>query len=165
MNNNRPKTETTDSTVEMKILISDIWRGIVKFGWIAVALAVILGGLQFYRSYVRFSPVYTVSATFTVQTENKVLKGDNGVSAYSFIYNRDTANQLASVFPHVISNRILLTRVCEELGVSSMPASVTASVIPETNMITLTSEGSDPQLTYDTLLSVINNYSSSITLG
>ena len=160
MNNNRPKTETTDSTVEMKILISDIWRGIVKFGWIAVALAVILGGLQFYRSYVRFSPVYTVSATFTVQTENKVLKGDNGVSAYSFIYNRDTANQLASVFPHVISNRILLTRVCEELGVSSMPASVTASVIPETNMITLTSEGSDPQLTYDTLLSVINNYSS-----
>lgn len=160
MNDNVTNNDTANSTVELKILLSDIWRGAMKFGWIAVALAVLLGGFQFYRSYVRYKPEYTVSATFTVQTENKVLSGENGVSAYSFFYNKNTADQLASVFPHIISNPILTTKVCEELNVSSMPASVTATCISDTNMVTLTAKGGDAQLTYDTLISVIENYSS-----
>lgn len=160
MNNNVTNNDTANSTVELKVLLSDVWRGAIKFGWIAVALAVLLGGLQFYRSYVRYVPEYTVSATFTVQTENKVLSGENGVSAYSFFYNKNTADQLANVFPHVISNPILRTQVCEDLGVSEMPAAITANCIADTNMVTLTSKGRDPQLTYDTLISVIDNYSS-----
>lgn len=160
MNDNMKNNDTANSTVELKVLISDIWRGTMKFGWIVVALAVLLSGIQFYRSYVRFTPQYTVSATFTVQTENKVLVGENGVSAYSFFYNKNTADQLASVFPNIISNPILITKVCEELGVSRMPASITAACISDTNMVTLTAKGGDPQLTYDTLLSVIENYSS-----
>ena len=47
MDNNLPNNETNNSTVEIKVLLSDIWRGVIKFGWIAVALAVLLGGLQF----------------------------------------------------------------------------------------------------------------------
>ena len=159
MNNNTPQKDNTASTVEISVLLGDIWRGAKKFGWIAIALAVLLGGFQFYRSYVRFSPEYTVTATFTVHTENKVLSGDNGVSAYSFYYDRETADQLESVFPHIISNPILRQRVCEDLDVEAMPASVTAACVQGTNMITLTSKGGDSQLTYDTLLSVIDNYS------
>ncbi len=159
MNNNTPQKDNTASTVEISVLLGDIWRGTKKFGWIAIALAVLLGGFQFYRSYVRFSPEYTVTATFTVHTENKVLSGDNGVSAYSFYYDRETADQLESVFPHIISNPILRQRVCEDLDVEAMPANVSAACVQGTNMITLTSKGGDPQLTYDTLLSVIDNYS------
>lgn len=160
MNDNITNNDTANSTVELKILLSDIWRGAIKFGWIVVALAVLFGGLQFYRSYVRYTPEYTVSATFTVQTENKVLSGENGVSAYSFFYNKNTADQLASVFPHIISNPILVTKVCEELNVYSMPATITATCISDTNMVTLTAKGGDARLTYDTLNSVIKNYSS-----
>ncbi len=160
MNKNINNNDANASTVELRVLLSDIWRGVIKFGWIAVALAVLLGGLQFYRSYVRFTPIYKVSATFTVHTENAVLSGDNGVSAYSFYYNRNTADQLASVFPHVVSNTVLKQRVCDDLGVAAMPATVTASCVAGTNMITLVSSGSDAKLTYDTLLSVIDNYSS-----
>ncbi len=160
MNNDIINNDTANSTVELKILLSDAWRGAMKFGWVAVVLAVLLGGIQFYRSYVRYVPEYTVSATFTVQTENKVLSGENGVSAYSFFYNKNTADQLASVFPYVISNPILRTQVCEELGVSQMPATITANCISDTNMVTLTAKGGDPQITYDTLMSVIKNYSS-----
>lgn len=158
MNNNDMNVENKGSTVELRVLISDIWRGIIKFGWIAVVLAVLLGGVQFYRAYTGFVPNYKVSATFTVHTENRVLTGDNGIAAYSFYYDRETADQLATVFPHIISNKILQTQVCNDLGVDSMPASVTAKCVSGTNMVTLTSSGKDPQLTYDTLLSVIENY-------
>ncbi len=159
MENNLPNKDNNNSSVEIKVLLSDIWRGFVKFGWIAVVLAVVLGGIQFYRSYVRFSPEYKATATFTVHTENKVISGEDGVSAYSFYYNRDTANQLASVFPNIIGNPILQNRVCEDLQLSYMPATVSATCVEGTNMITLTATGSDAKLTYDTLLSVIDNYS------
>ena len=148
------------SSVEIKVLLSDLWRGVIKFGWIALVLAVIFSGVQFYRSYVRFVPEYTVSATFTVQTENKVLSGQDGVSAYSFYYNRDTADQLATVFPFVVGNSVLKMQVCDDLGVDAMPATVTAKCVTGTNMVTLTARGGDPDMTYQTLLSVIDNYGS-----
>lgn len=148
------------SSVEIKVLLSDLWRGVIKFGWIAIVLAVVLGGVQFYRSYVRFVPEYTVSATFTVQTENKILSGQGGVSAYSFYYDRDTADQLATVFPYVVDNSVLKMQVCDDLGVDAMPARVTAKCVTGTNMVTLTALGGDPELTYNTLLSVIDNYGS-----
>lgn len=160
MNNNTSNKENNASTIEVGVVFGDIWRGVKKFGWIALALAVLLGGLQFYRSYVRFRPVYTVSATFTVHTENAVLSGENGVSAYSFYYDRDTADRFEKVFPHIIGNEVLRKQVCEDLGVKSMPATVNATCVKGTNMITLSAKGSDPQLAYDTLMSVIENYSS-----
>ena len=158
MNNNPINKENNGTTVDLHIFFSDIWRGVRKFGWVILALAVLLGGVQFYRSYTSFVPAYSVSATFTVHTENAVLTGDNGIAAYSFYYDRETADQLATVFPHIISNQILRTRVCNDLGVESMPASVSAKCVQGTNMVTLTASGKDPQLTYDTLLSVIENY-------
>ena len=144
MNDNVTNNDTAVLDVELKVLFSDIWRGTIKFGWIVVALAIVFGGVQFYRSYVRFTPEYTVSATFTVQTENKVLSGENNVSAYSFFYNKNTAGQFADVFPDVVSNPILVNKVCEELGVAIMPASISAECITDTNMITLTATGRDP---------------------
>ncbi len=160
MNNNTSSKENTGATIEVRVLLGDIWRGIKKFGWICLVLAVLLGGFQFYKSYIRFRPEYTVSATFTVQTENAVISGDNGVSAYSFYYDRETADQLNSVFPYIVGNPILQKQVCNDLEVDNMPANVTSSCVEGTNMITLTANGLDPQLTYDTLLSVIENYSS-----
>ncbi len=160
MNNSALNKENNESTIEIKVLLSDIWRGIVKFAWISLVLAVILGGIQFYRSYVGFVPMYKVTATFTVHTENAVLTGDNGIAAYSYYYDRETADQLATVFPHIIGNKIVKSRVCSDLGVESMPASVSATCVKGTNMVTLTATGTDPQKTYDTLNSVIENYPS-----
>ena len=138
--------------------LSDVWKGFVKFWAIGVVLAVLFGSLMFYRSYVSFSPVYKSSATFTVHTENATLSGDGGLSAYSFYYDRGTADHLASVFPYVIQSNILQKRVCEDLGTPGMPAGVAASCVPGTNMVTLTATGADPEMTYKVLLSVIDNY-------
>ena len=140
------------------IYFSDFWRGFIKLWWIAAILMLLFGGIMFYRSYVRFSPLYKSSVTFAVHTENSVLDGENGLSAYSFYYNRNIANQLAEVFPYVLQNNILKKEICEDLNLSYMPATVSAVCVSETNMVTVTAIGADPQLTYDVLLSVLDNY-------
>lgn len=162
MNNtiNYENNENNEITLEIGVLLSDIWRGVKKFGWVALALAVLLSGIQFYRSYVGFIPMYKTTATFTVHTENKVLTGENGIAAYSYYFDRNTADQLATVFPHIIGNKILQRQVCNDLGVENMPATVNATCVQGTNMVTLTATGKDPQMTYDTLISVIDNYHS-----
>lgn len=163
--NENKKTDITENNeaVEDRYLdfyLSDFWRGFVKFWWIGVVLAIIFGGAMFYKNYSTYTPKYSATATFTVHTQNATLSGDGGVSAYSFYYDRGTADQLASVFPYILQSEIIQKQVCEELGVDRMPASVSASSVPETNMITLTTTGSDPQLTYDVLICVTENYSS-----
>lgn len=142
------------------LYFSDFWRGFVKFWWVGVVLAIIFGGAIFYRSYTNYTPSYSATATFTVHTQNATLSGDGGVSAYSFYYDRGTADQLASVFPYILQSEILQKQVCQKLGVNKMPATVSATCVPETNMITLTTTGTDPQMTYDVLVCVTENYSS-----
>ena len=39
-NEKTTNNDTANSTVELKVLLSDIWRGTMKFGWLVVALAV-----------------------------------------------------------------------------------------------------------------------------
>ena len=112
-----------------------------------------------YKNYKSYVPSYKATTTFTVHTQNATLSGDGGLSAYSFYYDRGTADQLAEVFPYILKSEILQKRVCNELGVDSMPATVSATCIEGTNMIELTTTGSDPQMTFDVLISVLDNYS------
>ena len=152
--------EDDEIVVDFRILMSDLWRGFVKFWWIGAVLILLLGGLQFYRSYVRYTPLYQATATYTVQTVSGGMDKDSGVESYSFYYNKGTADQLEKVFPYIVSSNILQDQVCMDLQLPYMPASVSASVLPGSNMITLTTRGRDPQQTYDVLLSVVDNYDS-----
>ena len=93
-----------DKENQVDFYLSDFWRGFVKFWWIGVLCAVLFGGVMFYKNYSTYVPQYTASATFTVHTQNAVLSGDAGMSAYSFYYDRGSASQLASVFPYVLKS-------------------------------------------------------------
>ncbi len=147
----------SEENEKIELYISDLWRGLIKFWWVCVALAVVFAGIMFLRSYLRFTPRYTASATFTVQTQDPAATG-NGISAYSFYYNRTTADQLSDTFPFILESNLLQETICEDLGVASMPASISATSVTGTNMFTMTANGRDPQATYDTLLSAIKNY-------
>lgn len=153
------KNENASAEKDITLYLSDFWRGFMKFWWLAVVLAIVLGGVSFYRSYIQYVPVYKASATFTVYIENDTLSGDSGMSAYSFFYDRTTADQLAIVFPYVMQSNILQERVCRDLEVPVMPARVAVTCVAGTNMLTFTTTGTDPQATYDVLQSVIENYS------
>lgn len=159
MSDHENSRNTASSEQEITVYISDFWRGFVKFWWVIALLSFLCGGFMFYRNYVRFSPRYQASATFAVHTENPVLEGESGLSAYSFYYNRSSADHLAKVFPYILQSNILQKQVSEDLNLSYMPASVSATCVTGSNLVTLTTTGSNPQQTYDVLLSVLDNYS------
>ncbi len=143
----------------LEIYISDIWRGFLKFWWICALLTVVCTVVMAVFSFVKFRPSYTVSATFTVQTQDISANG-SGITSYTYYYNRTTAEQLSSTFPHILESKLLQTAVCEDLGISYVPASISATSVAGTNMFTMKAVGKDPQQTYDVLLSAMKNYPS-----
>lgn len=138
---------------------SDIWRGIKKFWWLFLVLVVACSVLMAGYSFVAFSPVYTVSATFTVQTQDISASG-SGITSYSYYYNRTTAEQLSDTFPYILESNLLQTAICEDLNVEVMPASISATSVAGTNMFTMKATGGNPQQTYDVLISAMENYPS-----
>ncbi len=138
---------------------SDFVKGIKKLWWTCILFAALFGGGMFFNSYRSYSPSYTVSATFTVSTQNSSAS-IGGISVYSFYYDSTTAAQLASTFPYLLNSNLLSDMICEDMGITSIPVKMNAAAVQGSNMFTLSVTGKDPQLTYDILQSVIKNYPS-----
>ena len=155
------KDQKTSNKVEahFKIYLTDFIKGIKKLWWVCIVLAVLFGSGLSVRGVLSYKPTYSVSATFVVSMQS-VSGANTGLSKYSYSYDTTTAEQLASTFPHILSSNLLQEIVCTQLDVPAMPASVSADAVKGTNMFKLTAIGKDPQKTYDTLLSVIDNYPS-----
>lgn len=148
---------TIDRNGQIKIYFSDFVKGFMRFWWVCVAMAVLFGGVGFVRSYRSFRPKYTVTATFTISTQNSTTS-IGGVSVYSFFYDSTTAGQLADTFPYLLTSNLMQDAVCEKLGLDYIPASVTATSVPGSNLFTLTATGREPQSTYDVMQAVLECY-------
>ncbi len=136
---------------------SDFCRGFKKF-WLVIAIVCVLCcTFNVFKCHRSYTPKYKAEATFTVSTQDKV-SSINGISAYNFYYDASTASQLASTFPHILSSNLLQEAVANDLNLPSLPVSLTASSVSGSTMFTLSSAGSDPQLTYDALISTMENY-------
>lgn len=152
------KKTATHTERDVTLYPGDIRRGIRKFWWLSVTLAILFGGIALYWSNTRFVPLYQASATFTVLMQDETLSGNGDESAYSFSYSRTKAEQLAAAFQYAAQSSILQKKVCEALDVSTMPASLSVAFAEGTNLMTVFALGQDPEQTYEALLAFAEHY-------
>ncbi len=136
---------------------SDFCRGLKKFWWAIAIVCVLCCAFSVFRCHKSYTPMYKATATFTVSTQDKVT-AVSGISSYNFYYDASTAAQLSSTFPGILSSNLLQEAVANDLNLSYLPVSLTASSVSGSTMFTLTATGTDPQLTYDALVSTMENY-------
>ncbi len=136
---------------------SDFCRGFKKFWWVIAIICVLCCVFNVFKYHRNYTPMYKAEATFTVSTQDKA-SSINGISAYNFYYDASTASHLASTFPHILSSNLLQDAVANDLNLPSLPVNLAASSVSGSTMFTLSSTGRDPQLTYDALISTMENY-------
>lgn len=95
-----------------------------------------------------YVPEYTATATLAVNARGST-------SAYGSL---TLTNQMASVFGEVFTSDVLRERIAQDMGVESFEGQISASVIEETNLITLQVTGPDPRETYLVIRSALDNY-------
>ena len=65
---------------------------------------------------------------------------------------------MAQTFTGVLQSDVLKERVCNDLGIDEFNATVSASVVPETNILILTVTDRSPQSTFNIIRTIITDY-------
>ena len=94
---------------------------------------------------------YTVKTTFAVMG-----RGENANAASSL----SATYEMTQKFQAILENNILKKKVMEELSLSSFPAKMNASIVPESNLMELSVTADSPEMAFRILKSVLNNYTS-----
>lgn len=150
MENEVPQEEALD----LMLVIQDMLRGLRKFWWLIVVLAVAFGAVGAWRSISSYVPWYRCEASFTVNTQES--SDDDYV--YSFYYDKSTAQQMAKTFPHILASDLLKNLLKEDLGSRYTNGSISANAVADSNLFTLSVVSRNPEDALAILESVIRNY-------
>lgn len=150
MNSNFTSESNSNRYISVGEIIIRTLNGIKKHWRFIPILACICSVVLVAHTYKTYTPQYKASATFTVSPR------ESNISAYTT--NSISTQQLEKTFPYIITSAPLTKVVTEDLGLSSMPGSVTASAVKDTNLFTITVVTNNYEMSYNVLKSVINNY-------
>ena len=155
MQSNTVNSRDGEIEIDLLQLLLDILDGVRRQGWLYLALASLVGTICFFTARFRYTPYYEAYTTFTVNTVSSINYSSKSVKSY-------VTNQMGLVFPYILTSSALNNLVKEDMGYSDgvLPASISASAVKDTNLVTLRVISGDPQIAYDTLRSVLRNYPS-----
>ena len=129
------------------ILLQDVLKR-----WLIIVLAAIMVGVGAYiLEDAAYKPSYQTNTVFVVTTKG---------SSTTVYNNLSSTSNVATLFTELLNSSIMRKTVMEEMGVSSLDATISTSVIPNTNLITMTVASSDPRTAFLTSQALIENHES-----
>ena len=127
------------------------WKCFKKTWWLLLILAAAGVGIAGVYRLFFFRPVYTASSSFTVNA------GGDESSAGSYS-SQITIEQMSATFPYILESGALRDVVREDLGLEELDADITATALENTSLFQISVASDDPDLSYQVLQSVIDNY-------
>ena len=133
--------------IDLTNVMLDVYHGVKRLWWLFIGLIIICAVQSYFSVSTSYQSKYVASATVSV------------TSAGGMDYvNAQSAQQMAEVFPYILTSGVLKDVVAEDMGLDSMPGSIDVKADDGTNLLTISVSGNDPQMAYKTLKSVIKNY-------
>ena len=141
----KERIEETEK-IDIISLAGDFLYGLKKL-WLLILVITLAGaGISYFRTSYTYTPQYVASATMSVTAP-----GGQYIGA-------QTASQMAEVFPYILTSGVLEDVVAREMGMDSVPGSISATAEEGTNLLTMSVTSDDPQMAYDILHTVIDCY-------
>ena len=131
--------------INIRIIIRDLLKNCV---YLAMAAIIGIMAVSIYFN-ITYKPMYTASATLAVLSRNS-----NG-SSYA---NLNTAMSMADVLSAVFSSDVVKEKAVEVAGEKALDTQIKAELIKETNLFELKVTAENPELAYDVINTVLNNY-------
>ena len=136
--------------LDLNILLHDCLMMVRRFWGAAVVLALVLSGMFCLKAKLNYRPLYRAEATCTVYVSNPMQSEVRG-------YNTETAEQMAKTFPYILTSGALKEMVMRDLNIPGLPP-ISAEVLSNTNIFSLSVQAPNPEMAYNVLNSVIENY-------
>lgn len=145
--------ESRENLIDIAGLFDDLVKVAFQLKWKFLIIIVLCGVLFCGYKRIVYSPYYVASSTFTI---NSSISSEN---SNTYIENA-TANQMAKSFPYILQSGAFKQVLAEDLGMQSVPGTIEAEVMSNTNLFTLKVTENNPQLAEKVLKSVVKNYPS-----
>ena len=126
-----------------------IFHDVLKDLWAALLIGISVALLTYVGAYLTYHPQYVSQTTFVVSA-----KGSN-TGAYA---NLSQTQRLAEVFRTVLDSDVLKKLVAEQLGESSFDGTVNVSIVPETNLLTVSVTADSPTTAFELLNTMLDKY-------
>ncbi len=123
--------------------------------WLILVLTVGLAALLGFRAGGSYEPMYQATATYAASSG---VGGVTDIVTNTNYYDAQNREQIVTTFPYIMSSEAMTERVKNELGISYIPGSVTASSVGSTSFFKVTATGSDRELTLQLLEAVMKHY-------
>ena len=129
------------------VLLQDVLKR-----WLIIVLAALVMGIGAYISEdMKYTPTYRTDTIFVVTARG------SSSTVYS---NLTSTSSLADLFTGLLNSSIMRKTIMAEMGVSSLNASITTAVVPNTNLITMTVTANDPRTAFLTAQTLIDHHES-----
>ena len=127
------------------VVVMDVCRR-----WLLIlALAAVVGVGSYILTDAAYAPVYRASATVVVTTR------DSATTVYS---NLDNTITLASVFDEILNSSEFRRIIREETDLAEFTGSISARVVPDTNLLLIHVNDRDPRSAFLMMEAVLNNH-------
>ena len=116
-------------------IVADFLYGLKKL-WLVIVILIIVCALRsYFATSFSYTPQYVASATMSVTTSS-------GGGSYM---DTESAQQMAEVFPYVLTSGVLEDVVAEAMGMDYLPGSISVQAEEGTNLLTMSASADDPQ--------------------
>lgn len=139
-----------DGRIDLISLAETMWKQGRRFWWLLLLLAGIGAAACSFLVKKTYQPVYTAFAAYAVSSDSVYAGNKN--------YEQKVAEQIGVVFPYILTSDVLREKVCEKMGTKTMPGSIDASVVQDTNLITIRARAANAGRAYELLQAVLACY-------
>ena len=147
MNDTEANIRQEQQELDIVGILRDFLHSLRRLWPVVLVLTVALGALFYNRGTRGYTPQYTAEATVSVEIVNG--------GSYA---NRNTAEQMGEVFPHIIRSGALYDVIAADLGTKSVPGSIRATCIKGTNLLTISVTAWTENMARVILESALRNY-------
>lgn len=116
--------------IDLTNVMLDVYHGVKRLWWLFIGLIIICAVQSYFSVSTSYQSKYVASATVSV------------TSAGGMDYvNAQSAQQMAEVFPYILTSGVLKDVVAEDMGLDSMPGSIDVKADDGTNLLTISVSG------------------------
>lgn len=133
----------------------DIWKllgrtlRVIRKMWIIIpVLSILAGAIGGFAVTAKYKPRYTSNAMYSITFDDLA----------DTFYGQTATRALAATFPYIISSSDLYDLVCEDMNVKYLNGTISASVLDDTNILTISVRSNSASDAYEILSSVVRIY-------
>ena len=149
------ETNNNQSSFNYTVFFHNYLLAFRRMFWIPLVLALLAGAFGYYREVRSYRPSYEGKAVYIVSSN---FADATDISVYSFYSDSSAASKLTSTFPYVLDTDVAKQLIYLHTGKYSLPARVTGTSLADSNIFTITVQGSSIEAVRTTLETIVEIY-------